>query len=320
MPMNWTTNSGYLSNGELNKKVQMAAQPLMKFRAFCSLKEDFGKQKGETINWLRAANVSTMGGKLVETNTMHEASQDLTWGTLSVSEYGNSIPFPYKLEALSMWDIEQIIREGLLNDMVKCIDGEVEREFNKTPLRYVGSSTTAYALTTDSTAALTNTSALNEYHVKNIIDIMHDRNIPGISQAGGDYVCIGSSLALRGIRDDIESLDKYTANGITKIYNGEIGRFNGCRFVLDTFASKYVYDSTARTATAISWSGGLSAPAYFFGEGTVREAIVNPEEIRVKIPSDYGRSKGLAWYMLGGFGIDREDHANARIVKWDSAA
>lgn len=320
MAMNWTTNSGYLSNGELNKTIQYEAQPLLKFRQFCSLKEDFGKQKGETVNWLRAANVGTIGGRLVETNTFHETNQALTWGTLTVDEFGNSIPFPYKLEALSMFDIVQIIREGLMNDLVQVIDGTVEREFNKTPLRYVGSATDGYALTTNSVATLTNTSALNSYHVKNILDEMRNRNVPGFSQAAGDYVCIGSPTALRGIKDSLEGVNIYTESGINKVWNGEIGRYDGCRFIVDTFASRYVYNSTNRTKTAISWSTAKSAPAYFFGSGTVREAVVVPEEMRVKIPTDYGRSKGLAWYLLGGWAIDREDAANARIIKWDSAA
>ena len=51
--------------------------------------------------------------------------------------------------------------------------------------------------------------------------------------------------------------------------------------------------------------------------GAFRAAV---EEMRGKIPSDYGRSMGIAWYYLGGFGIVHTAAAQARIVKWDSAA
>jgi hypothetical protein len=55
----------------------------------------------------------------------------------------------------------------------------------------------------------------------------------------------------------------------------------------------------------------------------VAEAIAVPEEMRGKIPTDYGRSKGVAWYYLGGFGDVQSsisgNESNARIVKWDSA-
>jgi len=52
----------------------------------------------------------------------------------------------------------------------------------------------------------------------------------------------------------------------------------------------------------------------------VAEAIAVPEEMRGKIPTDYGRSKGIAWYYLGGFGIVHTSAINTRIVKWDSQA
>lgn len=60
----------------------------MKFRQFCKIKEAFGKKKGETVNWLKVANVGTYGGRLVETATMHETTEVLDWGTLTVYENG----------------------------------------------------------------------------------------------------------------------------------------------------------------------------------------------------------------------------------------
>lgn len=319
MSMNWSTQSGYLTNNQLDKMIQYAAQPLLRYRQFVSLKEAFGAQKGQSVNWLRVANVGTVGGRLTETSTMNETTQALTWGTLTVEEYGNSIPFTNKLETLSEFDIKEIIRTGLMDDMVKVMDGEVERQFNQTLLRYVGTSASGYVLTTNGTATATNTSALNAYHIKNILDELKNRNVPGFAKADGDYVCIGSPTSLRGVRDALETINQYTEIGIKKVWSGEIGRYHGCRFVEDTFGSRFTYNSTARTATAKAWpAASLSLDAYFFGEGTVREAVAEPEHIRVKIPTDYGRSKGIGWYFLGGWKIDREDEPNARIIKWDS--
>jgi hypothetical protein len=68
------------------------------------------------------------------------------------------------------------------------------------------------------------------------------------------------------------------------------------------------------------WTNAKSNWAFFFGDDTVAEGIVVPEEMRGKIPSDYGRSRGIAWYYLGGFGIVHTTAAQGRIVKWDSAA
>ena len=56
------------------------------------------------------------------------------------------------------------------------------------------------------------------------------------------------------------------------------------------------------------------------GSDTVLEAPAIPEEIRAKLPGDYGRDKGIAWYYLGGAGLTHQDATNARVILWDSAA
>jgi hypothetical protein len=75
------------------------------------------------------------------------------------------------------------------------------------------------------------------------------------------------------------------------ILNGEIGRYESTRFVEQTNIAK------------MAFTNGLSNWAYFFGNDTVAEGVVVPEEMRGMIPTDYGRSRGIAWYYVGGFGI-----------------
>ena len=108
---------------------------------------------------------------------------------------------------------------------------------------------------------------------------MVERNIP--PYMGDDYVAISWPTTLRTFKNDLESIKQYTPQGFQMILNGEVGRYENIRFIEQTNISK---DSTTYT----DW-------AYFMGDDTVCEAIVVPEEIRGKIPGDYGRSKGIAW-------------------------
>lgn len=317
--MTWGTSSGFLTNNELNMQFQMSAQPLLRFRQFVGLKEAFGKSKGETVNWLKVADLGTIGGTLVETNTFIQSSQSLSWGTLTVNEYGNSIPFTFKVEALSRFDLEEIIREGLQNDMVKVVDGLVERQFNACKLRYVGTSTTSGIVTTNGTATASNTSILNTFHVRKMVTELRKRKVKGYSKAAGDYVMINSVEAMENIVSALEPVHQYVESGFAPIANGEAGRYYMTRFVEDQFATRFVYDPAAYTATAITWTQAQSLVGYLFGQGTVREAVAVPEEIRVKIPTDYGRSKGIAWYALLGHKIEWDDEPNTRIIKWDTA-
>ena len=93
------------------------------------------------------------------------------------------------------------------------------------------------------------------------------------------------------------------------IKNGEVGRYENTRYVEQNNIAK-------AGTTYTDW-------IFFMGEDTVAEAINTPEEIRGKIPTDYGRSKGVSWYYLGGFGLchtSSMDTDQSRIIKWESAA
>lgn len=318
--MNWVSQSGYLTNNKLNRDYQKVAQPLFKFRQFTDIKGAFGKQQGETENWLRVANVGNYGKRVAETNTMPTTTQSYTWGTVTVKEFGNSIPYTFKLEALSEFDVKEIIKAGLMDDMVKVVDGTVERQFNATPLRYVGLTTTSGTVTTNSTAGGTNTSVLNSYHVRKMRLELEKLFAP--TWDGEDYAGVLSLEAAESLEGAMESVSQYTEAGYKKILSGETGRVHGVRFVKDSFASRYNFDPDAGTATAVTWTGGYSGNGYIFGKQTVKEIVTVPEEVRLKVVTDFGRSKGMAWYFMGEWKIFWETYGagQTRIIKWDSAA
>lgn len=147
-----------------------------------------------------------------------------------------------------------------------------------------------------------------------------------------DYMCISHPSTFRNFKNNLEDLHKYVDKGLDMIFNGEMGRYEGCRFVEQTNIPKGgAADSTtfnpygASGGVSDAWNNAKSSWAFFFGDDTVCEGIVVPEEMRGKIPGDYGRSRGVAWYYFGGFGLIHPLDAtnssiNARIVKWDSAS
>ena len=56
--------------------------------------------------------------------------------------------------------------------------------------------------------------------------------------------------------------------------------------------------------------------AIFFGADPMIEGVAVAEEMRSKIPTDYGRDKGLAWYFLGNWSLtyDTATAGEAKIV------
>jgi N4-gp56 family major capsid protein len=301
---------GYMYSDELSDFLRTELQPLSRFRQFCDIKEGKGKQKGDQFNWNVYSDVADQGGELQETNAMPETGFTITQASLTVTEYGNSVPFTKKLDDLSRHPVREVINKTLKNDARKTLDVAAYNQFNATTVTVTptgGTDTSAVTVETGG-ATITNNIELGKDHIKSIADVMKERDITPFYQ--DDYFCIARPTTLRPFKNDLEAIHQYTESGMQLIYNGETGRYEGIRFVEQT------------NIASESWSNAKSDAAFFFGADTVAEAIVEPEQIRGKIPSDYGRSKGIAWYYLGGFGIchNAADGLQNRIIKWDSAA
>jgi len=317
----WAVNSlgGFMYSRQLSNVLRMAVQPLVKFRQFADVRDasQQGKKKGDVFTWDVFSDVVTAGGIVSETNTMPETNFTITQGTLTITEVGNSVPYSGKLDNLSKFPVMELIQKVLKNDAVKALDRLAWTQFNQCLLRVLpvgGTDTAAISLFTNGTVTGTNTIAYGNGHAKSIVDTMKERNIP--AYLGDDYYALAWPSTLRTFKNNLETIHQYSDTGFKLIMNGEIGRYENVRYVEQTNIAK---GTGTDGITQTTWSQAKSDWIFFFGNDTVAEAIAVPEEMRGKIPTDYGRSKGVAWYYLGGFGIVHTLAANCRIVKWDSA-
>jgi len=309
----WMTNNlgGYMWSPNLSKVLRQALQPLVKFRQFADIKDAAvqGKGKGQEYHWNVYSNVATQGTALAETSVMAETNFTITQGTMTITEYGNAVPYTGKLDDLSEHPVKEIIQKVLKNDAKKTLDQAAYDQFAATPLKVIaaaGTDTSAVTLYTNGTVTGTNNVALGKEHVKTIVDLMKERNIPPYE--ADDYFSIAHPTTFRKFKNDLESIKVYIQEGFQMIMNGEIGRYESTRFIEQTNIAK------------ATWTNAKSNWAYFFGADTVAEGIAVPGEMRGKIPTDYGRSRGIAWYYLGGFGLVHSVAANARVLHWTSAA
>lgn len=315
----WGTSAkgGYMYSDQLSDNLRMQVYPLTKFRGLCDAKDmtDLGYNNGDTVHWNVYEDVATQGTTLTEGVAIPETNFSIKQGTATIDEFGNSVPFTSKLDDLSEHPVKEVINKVLRRDVMKAFDTEAFNEFNASKLRIVGAAAGAITLTTDGTATATNSSDLSNAHVKTVVDTMKERDIPPFT--GDDYVCISRPTTLRPLKDDLESVEQHTPEGFGRIINGVKGRYAGCQFVEQTYI--------AAAAIGTTWTNGNDW-AIFMGDDTVAEVVVRPEEIRGKIPTDFGRSKGIAWYAEEGFKIVHSGDgstgqvADGRILVWDSKA
>lgn len=320
---------GHYASFNLSKELRQGVQATAKFRQFCDIRDAWTKvtRTGQTFTWDTVPMMSRANRALTETNTIPQGNHTIIQGTLTMSERGFSVPYTEVLESLAMVSVRAPIMKVLKYDALCDIESLVHQQFNATPLRAAATATAdGVTLTTNSTATLTVSQQLSLTNTKSIVDTMRDRNIPVYED--GHYRAIARGKGLRRLKNDMEAIQQYTETGFGEIMNGEIGRVAGeVRFVEQTVvpaggaADSTTFDSFTDTADA--WNAAAAPDwAFFFGQDTVCEAVHTEEEIRAKIPDDYGRSKGIAWYALLGYGITHNDSNNlaqARIFKWDSA-
>jgi N4-gp56 family major capsid protein len=162
---------------------------------------------------------------------------------------------------------------------------------------------------TPSTAA---TVSLNMFHVEQIRDRMFSTlHMDPVS--GDDYVAVIATKSKRSLMSDPSWVDwkKYTDPAAK--FNSEIGRVENIRFIENNHTAAL---SNSKGTNSILGEG------VFFGSDAVTMAVASDPELRAKLAEDYGRSNGVAWYGIYGFGQIWSDSANsgeARVVHLTSS-
>lgn len=284
----FATNSlgGFLTNNVLTKEVRYKAQTMQKFRQFVDFEPASGTNRGNKVFFDKISNIATAGGTLIETNTIPKSNYTITQGSLTLLEYGNSIPYTQKVKTLADIMVPETVKTVLMNDMRVVLDSAAANQFMTND--YIATITNTATTTFGSQGTIVATAGANmsDKNVRDIVDQMKKLLIP--RREDDNYGCVASTNSIRGLYDFFEAKAQLTT--LDPLYRGEVGRYYNTRFVEETN-----FLSNAKG------SNGLYGQACFFGADAVREGIAIPEEIRVGIPTDFGRDQAIAWYALLGF-------------------
>lgn len=307
----WTFDapSGVYKSHTLSSQLRYAAIAEAKFMQFVKPEAGYGRKQGDTVTITRISALAIpTSGRLSETNLIPEDTLTITTKAITVTEWGRAVPFTSFNEDLASFNVENIVQKTLKDQMKIILDSAAAGAFKSTDAKIkatpTGPASITYATTgTCVTSALSN---LNVFHVEDIRDYLYGTlKCPAFS--GDDYIGIVSTKAKRGLISDPnwEVWHKYTDPSAK--YNAEIGRLENIRFI-ET-------NNFGALSNAMG-SGSVLGEAVFFGADAVAMAVVQDPELRAKIPQDYGRSRGVAWYGIAEFGViwDTANAGQARIV------
>lgn len=284
----WVTDSlgGHLTNNKLSKSIRNQNISDFVFKQFVDIKEDLGKKSGDTVYFDKTLKIDTKGGTLSETSTIPENKWKVVKDSVIVTELGNSVPYTEKLETLAEFDPENISTKALKADQLEVLDSKAYDQFYLAEFVAVCSTTASTAFSTDGTATITASANMSDKNVRDIVDYMEQKQIPKFND--GQYRAIISVNSKRGIYDYLQAIAQYTTPEFR--HKNEIGQYYSTRFVQDV---QFLSDTKG--------NGSVYGEGIFFGAEAVLEAIAMLPEIRMKIPTDYGRSKGVAWLGIEAF-------------------
>lgn len=319
---NWaiSADGGHFANPSLSSKLRYVNTSRYVFRQFTRAEPGYGKGRGDSIDFDKVSMAETKGGQIGEFQDIPETKFSIVRDSLSVTEWGNSIPWTGKLETLSEFNPSQPVQKVIMNDQKQVLDEAVATEMKTSKLCYIPTGSAVGVWDVDGTASTTGTTNFNYFHLKEMVDAA-ETGLYGSGNTGkilpkfpdGKYVVILSIKAKRGLFDDPEFQDAAKFAHPRKLFNGEIMEETcyNCRFVITDNPNAL---SNAKGTNTIG-------EALLIGDDSIIEGVALKEELRYKLAVKYGRDKGLAWYAILGFKkpwdftADTEEH----IIRFTSA-
>lgn len=311
----WTfdTPTGVFKNHAMSSELRKASIVETKFMQFCRPEPGYGKNKGESITISRVSNLTIpTNGRILEQQRIPEDQLTITTKGITVAEWGRSVPYTSLSEDLGSYNMENVVQRALKDQMMVTLDNGAAAAFTGSSVQIVAypAGVSSLTFTTNGSPGGQGIANLNMYMIEQIRDYLFTTlNAPPYE--GDDYIALVSTKAKRGVISDPAWQQWHTYTDNEAKFNGEIGRVEGCRFI------------EINNTGALSGSKGLNGvqgEAVFFGADAVVSAVALDPELRAKVPTDFGRSKSVAWYGILEFGVvwDTANQGQAKIVHFSS--
>ena len=312
-PYTWTFDAptGTYKNHTLSEKLYESALEDAVFMDHVISLPALGKRRGESVTITRVKALTVPNdASLAETDPIPEDELIMTTTPITVKEWGRAVPFTSLSDDLSKFDINNAVQKALRNQLRLVLDAAAASAFKKAKVKYVPTGTSTNNITTNGIPGATAGSNLNFFHVEEIRDYMYDTLlVPPLK--GDEYIGIFRTLGLRGLKRDANWVEWHKYTDPSAKFNGEVGKIEGIRFI----------ETNHSRALGKVGTGSVLGEGVVFGDDAVAMVEVLTPELRVKIPTNYGRGQGVAWYGIFEFGViwDTGNAGEAKIVHVTSA-
>lgn len=289
-----------------SQEVLFKAQPILRFEAFASRKEELGVAPGLTVQFLRY-NILTGGGALTENTDMSTDNITTSLVPITVSEHGKAIAVSELLLRASFTDVMSDTALLLGQNLARYRDGIIRDELR------LHTSNFRYANGRAGRTSIVATDYLSTDDVREVVETLASAKAPKI---GGDaYVMFVHPHQARYLRRDPDWINAANYGAPMQRFAGEIGRFEDVRFIETTMVTKvdtagHVWADGVDTGEVLGVHPSVNVyQAIVIGDHAVGLAVSLEAQLRDNGIKDFGRRHELAWYGIWGVGVIESLHS-----------
>jgi N4-gp56 family major capsid protein len=285
-----------------------ALRPQLYFDAVADVQPTRQAMPGAAVKFTIMADLAVASTAINESTDLASSLMTDSQVTLTLAEYGNVVTTTAKLRGTSFIDVDPIVANLIGFNAGKSLD-TIARDVLKlgSNVRYAtgGSTLPTSRATVEADDTITG---------NNVRRALADLRGANVSEVGNGYVAYihpDVSYDLRGGTGGANWRDPHTYSQPNEIMNGEIGMFEGFRFVETPQAPVFADAGSSTTLTDVyrtifmGRQGLAKAYSNQDGNGAFPKVVAGPvvDSLRRFVP--------LGWYWLGTYGLFRQEAVRA---------
>jgi N4-gp56 family major capsid protein len=289
------------------KLAYFALRPEMYFDQFADVQATNATNPGASVKFTVFADLAAATTALGEAEDVTPVAMSDAQVTVTLEEYGNATVTTAKLRASSFLPVDPVAANAVGYNAGLSID-TIARNAVQAGTNVIYATGGAVAPTSRTTINTDDT--LTAKDIRRAVAQLRGANVPTI---GGNYVGFihpDVSYDLRGITDASGWRDSYKYTNAMPLYNGEIGMFEGVRFMESARAPLFV-DASNNSAA----SGTIDAyGTLIMGQQALAKAVSMGGEYGAQPTIVYGtvtdllqRFRPVGWKHFVGYAVFRQE-------------
>lgn len=280
-----------------------ALRPQMYFDAMCDVKPTRQTNPGATVTFQFWTEMAAVSAAIAESTDIDAVAIGDSQVTVTLAEYANAANTTFKVRATSFLEVDRDVANLIGYNAGISLD-TVARNIVQagTNVRYAGAATSRVTVAAAHTLA-----------AANVRRAFTDLERANVAQFGGLYNAVIHPDVKYDLRAETGAAawrDPHTYSQPNEIWTGEIGEFEGFRFISSPRSPVFVdagVTSTVDVYRTLFMGRQAIAKAYSNAEGNgpLPRVIAGPVIDKLR------RFHPLSWFWFGGYSVFRQDSLRA---------